>query len=138
MPTSIESQGTTLAISYGESPTSFTTIANVIDFAGPGGAAKVIDTTNLSSTAISKRMGLPDEGQLTMNLNLDPDSASHVLLRNARTARQRSEFRITFTDTTPTTASFFGYVMNYSVSGGVDDVIKTAVTVEIDGPVTWV
>jgi hypothetical protein len=83
-------------------------------------------------------MGLPDEGQLTMNLNLDPDSASHVLLRNARTARQRSEFRITFTDTTPTTASFFGYVMNYSVSGGVDDVIKTAVTVEIDGPVTWV
>lgn len=137
MPTSIESQGVTVAISYGESPTSFQTIANVIDFSGPGGQASVIDVTNLASTAREKRMGLPDEGQLTLNLNLDPDAATHQLLRNARAARQRCEFRITLTDSTPTTATFLGYVLGYVVSGGVDDVVKTAITIEIDGPVTW-
>lgn len=137
MATSIESQGVTLAISYGESPTSFSTIANVIDFSGPGGQASVIDITNLASTAREKRMGLPDEGQVTFNVNLDPDASTHQLLRDARKNRVKSEFRITLTDSTPTTMTFFGYVLGFVVSGGVDDVVKSAITVEIDGPVAW-
>lgn len=137
MATTIESQGVTVAISYGTSPTVFSTIANVIDFSGPGGQASVIDITNLASTAREKRMGLPDEGQLTLNLNLDPDDATHILLRDARKNRQKCEFKITLTDSTPTTLSFAGYVLGFVVSGGVDDVVKTAITIEIDGPVTW-
>lgn len=134
----IEAQGVTLAISFGSSPTSFSTIANVKDFNGPGGQASVIDITNLASTAREKRMGLPDEGQLTMSLDLDPDAATHILLRNARTSRTRCEFRITLTDTTPTTLTFFGYVLGFAVQGSVDDVVKATVTIEIDGPVVWV
>jgi hypothetical protein len=137
MPTSISAQGVVLAMSYGESPTSFSTIANVVDFSGPGGSAAVIDITSLQSVAKEKIMGLPDEGQLTFNINLDPDSATHTLLRNARTARQECEFRITLTDSTPTNLYFSGYVLNFSVSGAVDDVVKAAITVEIDGAVTW-
>jgi acetylornithine deacetylase/succinyl-diaminopimelate desuccinylase-like protein len=137
MPTSIESQGVTLAISVGASPSSFVTIANVIDFSGPGGQASVIDITSLASTAREKRMGLPDEGQLTLNLNLDPDANSHQLIRDARKNRTQCEFRVTLTDSTPTTLTFLGYVLGFVVSGAVDDVVKAAITIEIDGAVAW-
>lgn len=137
MTTTIESQGVTLAISVGESPTSFSTIANVTDFSGPGGQASVIDITNLASTAREKRMGLPDEGQLTFNVLLDPDAATHQSLRDARKNRTKCEFRVTLTDGTPTTLTFFGYVLGFTVGGAVDDVVKAAITIEIDGTVTW-
>jgi hypothetical protein len=47
------------------------------------------------------------------------------------------EFAMQLTDTTPSTAGFFGYVTGFKVSAAVDGVVKVAVTVEIDGPVTW-
>jgi hypothetical protein len=82
-------------------------------------------------------MGLPDEGQFSIDINLDPDDASHIALRNARAARTRTEFKITFSDSTPATATFWGYVLGFAVSGAVDQQVKVAVTIEIDGPVTW-
>ena len=136
MPSAIESQGVVLAYSIG-SPTEFVTIANVTGFNGPGGAASVIDVSNLASTAKEKLMGLPDEGQFTLDLNLDPDAASHQALRNQRAARARTEFKITFTDVTPAVAQFSGFVLGFSIQGAVDAAIKASVTIEIDGPVTW-
>ena len=136
MPSAIESQGVTLQYSTG-SPTSFSNIANVTGFSGPGGAASVIDITNLSSTAKEKLMGLPDEGQFTLDLNFDPDAASHIALRANRAARTRTEFKINFTDATPTTATFFGYVLGFQINGATDAAIKCSVTIEIDGAVAW-
>jgi hypothetical protein len=72
-----------------------------------------------------------------MNLNLDPDAATHILLRDARKNPQKCEFRVTLTDSTPSTLTFFGYVLGFVVSGAVDDVVKAAITIEIDGPVAW-
>jgi hypothetical protein len=135
--TTIESQGVTLAISVGTSPTSFVTIANIKDFSGPGGQASVIDITNLASVAREKRMGLPDEGQLTFNVDLNPDDATHQSLRDARKNRTECEFRVTLTDPTATTLTFNGFVLGFVVSGAVDDVVKAAITVEINGAVTW-
>lgn len=132
----IESQGVTLGYSIG-SPTSFSSISNVLSFDGPGGAASVIDVTNLSSVAKEKLMGLPDEGQFAVEINLDPDDASHIALRQARAARTRTEFRLTLTDATPTTATFFGYVLQFKVQGAVDQAVKASLTIEIDGVVTW-
>lgn len=132
----IESQGVTLSYSVG-SPTSFASIANVVSFNGPGGSASVIDVTNLSSSAKEKLMGLPDEGQFTLEINIDPDDASHQALRSARSARTRTEFKLTLTDGTPSTAIFWGYVLGFAVSGAVDQQVKCAITIEIDGPVAW-
>ena len=97
----------------------------------------MIDVTNLSSLAKEKLMGLPDEGQFTLDMNLDPDDASHVALRNARAARTRTEFKLTLTDATPATATFFGYVLGFQVQGAVDQQVKVSVTIEIDGTVAW-
>ena len=139
MASAIESQGTTLAISVGASPSSFTTIGNVVGFKGPGGSASVIDVTNLSSVAKEKLMGLPDEGQFTVDLNFDPDNATHQSLRTARANRTPCEFKITFTDAaSATTAVFTGYVLGMEISAQVDSAVKASVTIEITGAVTWV
>jgi hypothetical protein len=136
MANAIESQGTTIAVSVG-SPTSFANIGNITDFTGPGGQASVIDISNLDSTFRQKLMGLPDEGQFTFNVNLDPDNTQHTTLRTARADRSQVEIRITLTDATPTTLTFFGFVLGFALTGGVDAAITAALTIEIDGPVTW-
>lgn len=135
MANSIESQGIVIAISSVGSPSTFVSISNITGFSGPGGAAAVIDVTNLASTAHEKKMGLPDEGQFSLDINYDPDDASHIALRAARAARTRCEFRVTYTDNTPDIDTFFGYVLGFALQGAVDDVVKASVTIEIDGPV---
>lgn len=137
MANSIETQGTTLHYSTETSPTTWALVGNIIDFSGPGGQASVIDVTNLDSTFREKKMGIPDEGQFTFNVNLDPDNTSHLALKNNRQSRTRTEFKITLTDSTPTVLHFFGYVLGLVISGGVDAVVKAAITIEIDGAVSW-
>ena len=135
MPSAIESQGILLKCTVGSPTGTLATIANVTGFSGPGGSASVIDITNLSSTAKEKLMGLPDEGQLTIDINYDPDNASHIALRNARKSRTRTEFTITLTDSTNTVLTFWGYVLGFALTGAVDQQVKASITVEIDGAV---
>lgn len=135
MPSAIESQGIVLSCTVGSPTGTMTPIANVTGFSGPGGSASVIDITNLSSTAKEKLMGLPDEGQLTIDINYDPDNASHIALRNARKTRTRTEFKITLTDATATVLTFWGYVLGFAITAGVDQALKASITVEIDGAV---
>jgi len=137
MVKAVESQGVQIQVSDGGSPTAFTTLNNVTDFSGPGGQASVIDVSNLASTRREKLMGLPDEGQFTLTLNWDPDDTGHQQLRTLRDGRTRAEFKITLTDSTPAVGVFFGYVLGIVLSGAVDAAIKAAVTIEIDGPISW-
>lgn len=131
--TAITAQGITIA-RMGSS--AFEAIPNVVSFQGPGGQASVIDVTNLASTAKEKRVGLRDEGSLSLTLHFDPDNAVHQGLRNDRANRTRQSFRITFTDEDPTQWTLHGYVTQFSVQGGVDAVLEASVTIEIDGDIT--
>lgn len=138
MPSAIKSQGTKLAYSIG-SPTTFVDLGNIVDVDGiGGGSAAVIDTSNLDSVAKEKLPGLPDEGQATVKLNLDPGNAGHVAMRNARLNQTRLEFRVTLVDTAATKALFFGYVLAVKVSVGVNKQVMADMTIEIDGLVTWI
>lgn len=132
--TAIVTQGLTIA-RMGTS--AFETIPNIKSFQGLGGQAQVIDVTNLSSTAKEKRIGLRDEGELSITLDFDPDDTVQEGLRTDRANRTRQQFKITFTDTTPTTATFYGYVNQFGIQGGVDAVIEASVSIVIDGDVTW-
>jgi hypothetical protein len=136
MVKAIESQGVVMAVSDGGSPSSFSTIGNITAIKGPGGSADVIDVTNLASTAKEKLMGLPDEGQITVDLNYDPDNTQHAQMRNARKNRTRLEFRITLTDTTNTVLTFFAYVLGFSMDIGVNKQVTVSVTLEVDGGVS--
>ena len=134
---SIETQGTVLSRGDGGGPEVFAAIGEVISFQGPGGAASVIDTTNLSSAAKEKRMGLMDEGQFTFELNLDTADTMQTGLRADRTARTLRNFELALNDTATTVLSFSAYVLSFAIQGGVDAVVSASVTLEISGAVTW-
>ncbi len=121
----------------GGGPEVFNTVGEVISFDGPGGSATVIDATHLASTAREKLMGLPDEGQFSMELNLDPSDTEQVGLKDDRVNRTKRNFELLLTDAGPTKLSFAGFVLEYRISGGVDDKINLSVVIEITGAIVW-
>jgi len=131
----IDAQGTTIGRGDGGGSEVFTTIPEIATINGPSGSAAVLDVTSLSSTAKEKRMGLPDEGQITLSGFFVPTNAQHTGLRTDRNAQTLRNFVITFSEAS--TASFAAYVTNFSTSVGVDDTTKLDVTLEISGAVTW-
>jgi hypothetical protein len=131
----LPSQGLELKIGSG-SPIAYTAIKEVVSFSGPGGAGQVIDVTDLSSSAIEKIMGLPDEGQLSFEINYIPTDTQHIALRTARANQTLTPFNLVFPDTGNMTWAFSGFVTNFSISGGVNAAVKASVTIDISGAVT--
>ena len=133
----MESQGVKIARGDGASPEVFTNLPEIREFTGPGGSASIIDVSDLDSTFREKILGLPDEGQLSFTIHYIADNAQHQALRSDRAARTLRNFRITWTDTSPSIQwSFTGYVTEFSVSGGVDDVVLANTVIEITGAIT--
>jgi len=132
----LETQGVVFAIGDAASPEVFNTIPEVMSFDGPGGSASVIDVSDLASSAREKRMGLADEGQFSFEIAYIPSNTYHTLLRTRRSGRTLTNFRITLTDSPQSVISFSGYVLEFRVSGGVDDFLRANVTIEISGSVT--
>jgi len=117
--------------------TSRAIIGEIQTFGGPGGSANVIDVTNLDSIAKEKRIGLQDEGQFKLDMNFVADDPGQVYLRNKRTANAAANFEFIFTDAGALTATFTGYVLEFSISGGVDDRVRASATIEITGAVVY-
>ena len=133
----LESQGTVLKVGNDASPEVFTAIGEIKEIGGPSGSAPVIDVSNLSSTKREKIMGLPDEGQVSMSLNYDPDDVQQTALRTARTNRTAKNFKIETSDSPVDTISFVAYVLEFSLGFAVDEVVSLAITLEITNEVTF-
>lgn len=116
-------------------PLAWLEIGEVTDWDGPGGSATMYETTHLRSEAKEKKIGLMDEGQLTLSINWEPSDTGQQAAREARAARTEKSFRLTYTDDSK--ATFAGYVMGMSSSGGVDSKVSGSITIEISGPVVY-
>lgn len=116
-------------------PQAWTPIANVKSFTGMDGSAADIDVSNLSSIAKEFQMGLQDEGQFSITLDLDAADAGQVALLAARTAQAKKQFKWVLPNAH--TATFSGFVKKASADAGVDKVIGRMVDIRITGPVTW-
>ena len=116
-------------------PVTWSEIGEVTDFSGPDGSASEIDMTHLTSTAKEFIMGLPDEGSLSMSVNWDTSDAGQAAARAARVARTEQDFKITYSDAS--TATFTGYVLALSSSGGVDNKIDGSLSIRISAAITW-
>jgi len=134
---------TTTSLSFTGS--SMNNIGEIVSFSGPTGVAAVIDITNLGSTAKQKLIGIRDEGNLTLEVNLETTAAAlHMALKDDRAARAKRTFDIKLTDvgtssTAQPTAMFFdGYVSGFSLTGAVDDVIKASIGLEISTEMHWI
>ena len=116
-------------------PLAWLEIGEVTDWDGPGGSATMYETTHLQSTAKEKKIGLMDEGQLTLSINWEPTDTGQQAARDARAARSEKSFKLTYSD--DSTATITGYVMGMSSSGGVDNKVGGSITIEISGPVVY-
>jgi len=139
MTNAIPTQGVVIARGDGGSPETFTLIAEITDFDGPGGERPDIDVSSLDSLAREFLPGLKDNGDFSFTANFLPVDAQHVLVRDTDTAETSTatNFRITFTDAGATNATFAAFVKQYRPSGGVDDKVVAAVTMRVTGVVTW-
>jgi hypothetical protein len=134
--TAFNAQGTIIA-RESNTPGTYTPIAEVRSFSGPGGTAAIIDATTLGSTGKEKLMGLQDEGTLTLELNFSPGDTGQQALLADRAAQTRKSFKITFSDANNATATFTAYVTGFTVGGGVDALTTATVTLEISDAVVW-
>ena len=112
-------------------------IGEVVSFSGPSGAAAIIDMTHLASSFKEKKMGLPDEGQVTMEVNMIATNVGQEQLLKCRRGRTRGEFSVRLTDTGVTKLDCEAYCLSYVPSGGVDAPLRAAVTLELNGLATW-
>lgn len=129
-------QGTLFQRGSGTSPESFVTIAEVRGFRGLGGAeAPTIDVTHFLSTRREKRIGLPDEGTLTLDLNFVPGDLQQQGLEADRAAQAVRNFKITFTDTT--TVLLAALVKTFEKTAEADDVLRATVSLEVTGEPAW-
>lgn len=121
--------------------TGYLPIGEIVDFDGPGGEASEVDTTNMDSAAKEVTLGLPDEGDISFNLNFVPGNPGQLAFRTARKARTLQNFMLMFPDATDTVsaswATFSGFAKGWSISGGVDDKVSASASIRISGEVTW-
>jgi len=139
MTNAINAQGIVIARGDGGSPETYTLIAEITDFDGPGGERPDIDVSSLDSTAREYLPGLKDNGDFSFTANFLGADAQHVLIRDTDTAEttDATNFRITFTDVGATTATFAAFVKQYRPSGSVDAAVVANVTMRVTGDVTW-
>jgi len=132
----LETQGVLIQRGDNASPNVWSAIPEIVSFDGPGGSASEIDVSDLDSTAREFRMGLKDEGDFSFEMMYLPNNTVHSGLQDDRTNRTLRNFRVVLTDSPQSTMTFTAYVREFSVSGGVDDVIRASVTLRISGAVT--
>lgn len=116
-------------------PVTYTQIKEVKSYSGFDGQASEIDITNFDSTAKEFRLGLVDEGGFSFEmaqLNSDPGQAA---LRASRNAGTLKSYKLTLPNAE--VATFTAYAKSLPSSGGVDDVIKSSVSLRISGSVAW-
>jgi predicted secreted protein len=127
-------QGTVIAIDTGTGTPTWTPIVNVSDISGFDGKASEIDTTDLSSTAKERRLGLQDWGNVTLALNINLKDASHSALLAAKKAGTQKSFKVTLSDAT--TLAFSAFVATFPISAKVDGVYTGSVSLTITGDIT--
>ncbi len=119
------------------SPEVFTVVGDVISMGGPGITKEEIDTTALDSSAKESIGGLDDGGEITLELNWNPQDAQHVLLRSDAEGSARLNYRLVWNDVSSTQVTFNAEVMEFSINTEANDAVKASVRLKINGALTW-
>lgn len=127
-------------------------IDNVSDVGEFGPQADDIDVTNLKSTAKEYLVGLPDNGEATLQINFNPQDPVHQFLNDHAGTSTRLQFMVGLSDgtaaptnvagvlTTPTnrtTAKFTASVKSFRGSIKANDADRATCSLRISGAITW-
>lgn len=119
------------------SPEAFTTVGDVVSIAGPAISKDEIEVTALDSTAKEFIGALDDPGEITLELNWNPQDTEHVNLRTDAEGSTARNYRIVWSDVSATQATFNGEVMEFSINAEANDAVKASCRVKINGAITW-
>ena len=119
------------------------TLSNVTNISGLDGDTEVIDVTSHDSSG-AYREKLPsfiDAGQVTFDVNFDPDEATHRASSGGvlwlRDQRIPAAWKLKFPGTPVHSVSFQAFVMNAGLEAPYDDKLSMSVTLEVTGSATW-
>jgi predicted secreted protein len=136
----VKFQGTTFDIGTGDATTIapgadvFIPVGEVVNSTGPDGEANEIEVTSSLSLAKEFLVGLPDEGNISLDMILVPADAGQVALRAAKNNQGLRNFQITLPD--GTVLDLKARVKSFTMSGGTDDKWTASTALRISGPVT--
>lgn len=122
----------------------YTTVAQVRDISGPSMQRDTVEVTNRDSSGQAKEYlaGLLDNGEVTFDLVYDPDQTTHSAsasggLITLLAAGTLNNFRVTFADSTPATATFAGLVTQFQPTLPLNGAQTASVTIKISSTITW-
>lgn len=120
----------------------FTSIAGVRDISGPSMAQDTIDVSSRDNIWKEFVGGQVDGGEITFDIVYDPDTTTHsaasaggaVLLLTSGT---KGTYKLSFSDTTPATASFSAFVTKFTPKTPFNGMQSADVTLKLTGAITW-
>lgn len=139
MTQALNSTGTLLKAGDGGGPETFTTIAEVLDIAGPSLEIGTEEVTSHDSAGIREFVAtLLDYGEITFDVNWYA-GATQTSLRTDAINKTKRNFQLDFANVgaSDDVASFAGIITNFSFESPVEGVHKASVTIKISGAVTW-
>jgi len=110
-------------------------VGNWKTWSGFDGSASDIDATDLDSLAMEYRMGLQDNGQLTLGVQLNDTDVGQLALRASMAAGGPTSL-VLLTFKNGKTRSFRAYCKQFSEQGGVNQIIEGSAVLRISGSVT--
>ena len=114
-----------------------TEIADVTRISGPGLSLETADITALDSTWRERLATLLDGGEVTFDLNYDPDDVNHAQIVSDLIAKTKSTWHV-YIDAGGGVEdwSFSAYVTAFEPTGGVGQELTAAATLTVDGEVS--
>jgi predicted secreted protein len=118
-------------------------LANVTNIGGLDGETETIDVTSHDSGSAyrEKVASFIDAGQVTLDINFDPNAATHRATSGGilwlRDQRIICPWVVTFPGTPVHKVAFMGFVKSAGFEAPFDDKLSMSVTIETSGSATW-
>jgi hypothetical protein len=136
--------GTTLSHGVAGTPITYTILAQLMSIDGPESEMGTVSTVNLGSTAKTYRKTIFDGNEVSVEMQFDPKSDTHLLLTglfygNTQIA-SGEPWQIIFADATngPSKATFTAIITKFGPSGiEPESNLQAKMTIKISGLVVW-
>lgn len=93
------------------------------------------EITTLASTAVERKLGLPDNGTLTLEVLYDRSDAGQAALIDADNSNATRQCVMTLSD--GKIATFQATPKTPPIDGGADDDLKSSIELVISGAIVW-
>ena len=134
----LKSQGCSIWKLDDSSPQVYEEIGQVVSISGPDGSIPEIDVTHLGSTGAEYIGGLPDFGNVSMEVIWDPASATalHADLWTDFNNQTVGGYQIRLSDSPQSTLTFEAYPGGYPVNLATGDKVGATISLRVTGSVT--